>query len=94
MVSVNSWLKFIINTKTVVQNKTARALSDLPDVKLKQAGLSRDKLSRGSEAYPWNLPLVNASDENWSNWFKRLFIERLHLNLNLSLSFRYQVLQV
>ncbi|MGH1439304.1 MAG: hypothetical protein ACRBBR_04255 [Cellvibrionaceae bacterium] len=49
------------NIETVVQNKAARELSGLSDQQLHQKGLARDKLQRGSKAYPWISPRAHLS---------------------------------
>ncbi|MEO0443090.1 MAG: hypothetical protein AAFZ92_05025 [Pseudomonadota bacterium] len=54
----------VSNTETVTRNKAARELSALPDTQLQEVGLSKEKLSLGSEAYPWYLTPANKSVED------------------------------
>ncbi len=50
------------NMETVAQNRAARELSELTDQQLINAGISRQKLERGSEAYPWQATSKNTTE--------------------------------
>ena len=60
------------NMDAVEQNRAARELSELSDPELRKAGLSRQKLERGKDAYPWQAAYNDATRKELEEDLKQL----------------------